>query len=128
MQPLFRPSMRRHSEQLEPAAESRIRRMARIHRINFHLFWIALVLVFGGAAVALLAWQWAVYAFAAGFAIGVVVLLESCLLYPFLKCPRCGRRFFLPNGAIAVFAKIDACQKECLHCGLSLRQSTHHSR
>ncbi len=109
------------------AKESKLRRIARIQRVNFHLFWVGMVLVFGGVALAILAGDWALYVAGGGFLALGIVLLQTYLVYPFLRCPRCRHRFFLPDGPIAMFAKINAAQKECLHCGLSLRHITHRS-
>jgi hypothetical protein len=46
--------------------------------------------------------------------------VESYFIYPRLICPRCQRRFFLPDGAWHWLARINPTQRKCLHCGLSL--------
>jgi len=109
------------SGQLDRASQSRLRRIARIHRLNFHLFWIGMVLIFGGFAMLILFGTWAGYVISAGFAVVGAVLLQAYFVYPFLRCPRCGHRFFLPDWPLSLITKIDSLQKECLHCGLSLR-------
>ncbi len=113
-----------HSGQLDPATETRLRRIARIHRLNFHLFCIGMVLIFGGFAMLIVFGTWAAYVISAGFAVGGAVLLQACFVYPFLRCPRCGHRFFLPDGPLSLITRIDSLRKECLHCGLSFRSST----
>lgn len=115
------------SEEVDSAEEPKLRRIARIQRLNFHLFWVAMVLVFGGVALAIVGGEWALYVAGGGFVVGGVVLFQAYLVYPFLRCPRCRHRFFLPDGAVAIFARINAAQKECRHCGLSLRHITRRS-
>ncbi len=75
-----------------------------------------MLLVFGGVVLAILAGEWPICVAGAGFLVLGIVLLQAYLVYPFLRCPRCRHRFFLPDGPIAMFAKINIAQKECMHC------------
>jgi hypothetical protein len=104
----------------DPTAEARLRRLLAFHRINFHAFWISFVLGFGGLSLGLIIGEPAAYLMLAGFALMGLLLLKAYFVYPFLRCPICGNRFFLSNGIAAVFTKIDALQRSCIHCGASV--------
>ena len=110
--------------ELDPDAQRQLRRMARIHRICSHVFWVGMLLVFGGGLLALTAGEWAISLFVVGFAIWGILILSVFIVYPRLRCPNCGHRFFLPdNFILRQFAKVEMLQKACLHCGLPLRPS-----
>lgn len=105
-----------------PDTKATLRKFALIHRINSMMFWVAMPLVFGGAGLGMLVWEPIVYLAALGFGLIGLVVLQTFLVYPFLRCPRCGRRFFLPDGLLGFVAKISPFRDACMHCGLQLSQ------
>ena len=111
--------MRQDSESDEYALR-RLRRFALLHRVNRYAFFLSILFVFGGLTAALASVEWASYLVLLGFAAMGILILETYVVYPFLICPRCGKRFFLPNGLLQLLARVDALQKKCLHCDLEL--------
>jgi len=96
--------------------------MRRLHQANFVVFLLSLLGVFGGLAVFglwPLAGEVMMYT---GFAVLGLILLESYVIYPRLRCPRCQHRFFLPDGRWHWFYRINLRRSRCLHCGLSLSE------
>ncbi len=99
-----------------------LQKFALIHKFNAMLFWLGMPLIFGGAGLGILVWGPLFYLAGLGFGLVGLVVLQTFLVYPFLRCPRCGHRFFLPNGLSGFVAKISPFQDACVHCGLELRQ------
>lgn len=101
--------------------EARVRRFLRLHLINSYASCVSFVLVFGGVALAFITGVEALlYLPLAGFAIGAIILLQAYIIYPFFRCPRCGNRFFMANGCLGFFTRIQVFQRHCVHCGLSV--------
>jgi hypothetical protein len=112
--------VRQHDDALDEKAEAKLRRFARLHRGNAFAFWLSMLLVFGGIGMGLFLGEIAMYIVVAGFMVAGAMVLQTFLVYPRLWCPRCGSRFFLPNGRLALFARVSLNQKSCVHCGLEL--------
>ena len=109
----------------EPALEVRapayLFQLRQIQRINCLLLALALAGIFGGL---ILGWYWQTLGtilIVSGLLVTGLLLIQSYAIYPRLKCPRCQRRFFLPDGGWHWLARINPFRQKCLHCGLSLR-------
>lgn len=97
----------------------RLRRILRIQKCNLIVFWVAILSVFGGFALATLDFAVGLYVLEIGWILVAIVLLNAYLVLPFVKCPRCGHRFFMPDGILGFFVKINASNRKCVHCGLT---------
>ncbi len=98
-------------------AVASLRRLGRIRRLNAYLFIAAMVCVPLGIVGLMLnarGFEWLV---TLGFAFAGLLVLQSFVVYPFLRCPICGHRFFQPDGAWFLVSKIDPFKDTCLHCG-----------
>ena len=103
-------------------------RIRSIHRRQTWLFYASCLLVLVGV-VAILAnpdSQLGFYLTATGLGLGAVTVIPTYFIYPRLRCPRCGKRFFLSESAWHVIEKINTNQKHCRHCGLGLDLSENH--
>ncbi len=108
----------------DPDTKATLRKLALIHKVNSMMFWLAMPLVICGAGLGILVWEPIFYLAGLGFGLAGLVVLQTFLVYPFLRCPRCGHRFFLPDRLLGYVAKISPFQDACIHCGLELRQET----
>jgi hypothetical protein len=91
----------------------------RINRFNVACYAVASAGILGGLAIGF-----------GGFigigvrlvAVGAVVImsltLESYLILPFVKCPRCGLPFFRRDGLFA--NRVPLLNRSCLHCHLNI--------
>ena len=98
-------------------------RYSRLRRFNVLAFYIAMIGVFGGFAVGLAGLEvLGSVAVTTGFALAGLLIAESFLIIPFLKCPSCRHPFFTPRGWIALLHRINPHNQRCLNCGLSIDQ------
>jgi hypothetical protein len=105
--------------------ETVLRRYSMLQRVNLHAFWISFALIVGGCLLGMVIGEWAMFPVGLGFLIATILVAQAFLIYPYLRCPKCRGRFFLPNGILwAHVAKVDATRKACLHCGLSFQSTT----
>ena len=106
-------------DELDEDGRRTLRRIARIHFANSLLFCFAAICIVGGVVIALIGFEWAATIFFFGFAIIAVLMLQRWLVYPFLRCPRCGKRVFMLEGRVgAVAPAIRMFQRSCGHCEL----------
>ena len=95
--------------------------LRQIQRINCLLFALSFAGIFGGLVLGFYWQTLGTILMIAGFLVMGLLLIQSYAIYPRLKCPRCQRRFFLPDGRWHWLARINPLRQKCLHCGLSLR-------
>lgn len=111
---------------LDDEALRKLRRLALLHRLCGFAFGLAFLSIFGGLIGGV--WTGAtIYPWMTGIGMSLVLImiLMSFFVYPFLRCPRCKQRFFLPSSGLEkYFVRIDITQNACLHCKLPLRQKT----
>ena len=98
-------------------ATATLRRLGSIRRLNVYLFVAAMICVPLGILGVLADVRGAEWLVALGFALAGWLVLVSYAIYPFLRCPNCGHRFFLPDGAWRLIARVDPFRRTCLHCG-----------
>lgn len=110
------PSLAKHTG-------AQLRRFRQLQRVNCLLLGLSLIGIFGGLTVGLWSQLLGTGMMVMGFAIVGVLLIESYAIYPRLLCPRCHRRFFLPEGSWHWLARINPTQQHCLHCGLSTHEA-----
>jgi hypothetical protein len=103
---------------LDRRGERELRALTVFHWANRLAFLSVFVLVFGAF---LAPPHWVEYMWPAGFGIAFVLLAESMVLYPFLRCPACRGRFFVASGRFGPFlGQVDMGQNACYHCGTPL--------
>jgi len=98
--------------------EDRLHQLRTIQRVNAVVFWIAVVGILGGFALGVADLELGDYLFIAGVICLAVSVISSFALMPFLRCPGCHRRFFVPGGVMGFIARIDVHNHRCVHCGL----------
>src|SRR5687768_12363750 len=96
---------------------TKVRRLVRIQIILCRVFLMSLVSLFGGFGLGLLGLDIGVYLYELAWC-SVFLLLFTCLvILRFVRCPMCGRRFFMPHGFWGIFAGMDVLRRGCMHCG-----------
>ena len=94
--------------------------LRQIQRINGLLFALSFGGIFGGLILGFFWQTLGTILIISGFLVMGLLLLQSYAIYPRLRCPRCHRRFFLPDGRWHWLSRVNPLQKKCRHCGLSL--------
>jgi hypothetical protein len=112
------------SPPIEARARAKLARMRLLQQVNFHVLWLSLLAIFGGLAAGLFWQRLGMILMTTGFFLMGLLLVESYAVYPRLICPRCRGRFFLSSNWSHWFTRISATQRHCLHCGLSLDQTS----
>jgi hypothetical protein len=107
---------------LPARARDQLRRLRQLQKVNCLLLGLSLIGIFGGLAAGLWSQLLGIVMMMTGFAVVGVLLIESYTVYPRLLCPRCHRRFFLPERNWHWLARISPTQQRCLHCGLSIHE------
>lgn len=108
---------------IDALSSARIARMRRLQQVNFHLFWLSMCGVFGGLILGMVWEHVGTILMMTGFSLLGLLVVEGYVLYPRLICPRCNRRFFLPDGGWHWLARISPTRRRCLHCELSLDET-----
>ena len=91
----------------------------RINQVNLVGYCIAFAAVLVGLGIGVAGFiDVGVQSAALGAILVVALTLESYLLLPFLKCPRCGKPFFRRAGFLA--NRVPLLNRSCLHCGLNI--------
>jgi hypothetical protein len=104
------------------ATASRIR-YGRLQRFNVITFYLAFIGVFGGLAIGCSGLETlGGVAMGTGFALIGVLVAESYVIIPSLKCPSCRRPFFVPKGWIGLLNKINPHNRRCVNCGMNIDQ------
>ncbi|MGQ9649794.1 MAG: hypothetical protein ACUVXJ_06775 [Phycisphaerae bacterium] len=93
--------------------------LLRIQKCNLIFFWVAILSVFGGFALAMLDFAVGSYVLEIGWILVAILLLNAWLVLPFVKCPRGGHRFFMPDGILGLLGRIKVSDRKCVHCGLT---------
>lgn len=100
-------------------------RLDRVYRVNLAAYCIAFAAVLVGVGVGVTGFvEVGVQLAALGAVLIMLLCLESYVILPFVKCPRCGNSFFRRAGLLA--NRVPLLNRSCLHCGLSV--GTKHER
>lgn len=101
--------------------QRKLARIGRLRLVNLGCFYGAFLAVVSGLTLSLGGFDRpGIFVAILGAVLFMVLLAESYLVLPFLKCPRCGNPFFVPCGWLAILYRINPHWRSCIHCGLSI--------
>ena len=106
-------------------------RLRCVRRFNLLLYSVALAAMFIGVGVAFCgAHKVGLHISAGGILLLIPLGIERVFVLPRLKCPRCGKPFFLYQGVLALTQQLPLVNRSCLHCHTRIegRRARDHDR